>query len=565
MSSTRTTIITTPEHTLDCTPLPQKIDIIRQVRTGKVKPSFSTSEPSGIYKTPHSKPVKVAILGLEGDESAYIPHTGPDNAIMHYPSQHYALWQEEIPQNAHLFTEGAFGENLVSENLHEGNVCIGDTIRVGREVLLQVTKPRQPCYKLNHRFEMKDMSLRSQNLNRTGWYYRVLQGGWLEAGNEMVLVERKYPQWTIKNIQKYLHKDIKNEEAMKELAYLPELGEEIKTIFLNRLTKRKFLDESLRLGIKRDEAEALKWKKYRLVEKKNETPRICSFVFEAVDYNEKPTKVMPGSHIRVKLGENGKLVRAYSVVGGDSNRFELGVALDVDSRGGSKFLHEEVNVGDTLSFSEIKSDFPLNDDANQHILVAGGIGITAFITAAQHLQRHGSKYQLLYAVRSSEDIAFSRYLVPLGGNAIIFDASVGKRLDIPQILRNRDAGTHIYVCGPERLLSAITTAADLANFPKSNIHFEAFTASTSGDPFTVELVNSKRTLEVKQEQTLLDVLRDAGFEVPSSCEVGNCGTCKVEVCSGRVEHRGTGLIEHEKRGSMLSCVSRGIGRIIIDI
>jgi ferredoxin-NADP reductase len=352
---------------------------------------------------------------------------------------------------------------------------------------------------------------------------------------------------------------------MKELAYLPELGEEIKTIFLNRLTKRKFLDESLRLGIKREEAEALKWKQYRLVEKKNETPRICSFVFEAVYYNEKPSKVMSGSHIRVKLGENGKLVRAYSVVRGDSNQFELGVALDVDSRGGSKFLHEEVNVGDTLSFSEMKSDFPLNKDANQHILIAGGIGITAFIAAAQHLQRQGSNYQLLYAVRSSEDIAFSRYLAPLGSNAMVLDASAGKRLDIPWIFRKRDARTHIYVCGPERLLSAITASADQAKFPKANIHFEAFTASTSGDPFTVELAATKKTLEVKEEQTLLDVLRDAGFEVPSSCEVGNCGTCKVEVCSGRVEHRGTGLVEHEKKGSMLSCVSRGIGRIIIDV
>ena len=81
----------------------------------------------------------------------------------------------------------------------------------------------------------------------------------------------------------------------------------------------------------------------------------------------------------------------------------------------------------------------------------------------------------------------------------------------------------------------------------------------------MELAGSKKTLEVKEEQTLLDVLRDAGFEVPSSCEVGNCGTCKVEVCSGRVEHRGTGLIEHEKKSSMLSCVSRGIGKIIIDV
>jgi ferredoxin-NADP reductase len=284
-----------------------------------------------------------------------------------------------------------------------------------------------------------------------------------------------------------------------------------------------------------------------------------------VDYNKKPTKVLPGLHIYIKLGENGKLVRAYSVVGGNSNRFKLGMALSVDSRGGSKFLHKEVNVGDSLSFSEIKSDFPLNNDANQHILITGGIGITAFIAAAQYLQSQGINYQLFYAVRSSKDIAFSRHFIPLGGNTIIFNSSAGKRLDIPQILIKKDNRTHIYVCGPKRLLSAITASANQINFPKSNIHSEAFTASTSRDPFTVELSRSKKTLEVKEEQTLLDVLRDAGFEVPSSCEVSNCGTCKVEICSSKVEYRGTGLIEHKKKGSMLSCVSRGIRRIIIDV
>ena len=74
-----------------------------------------------------------------------------------------------------------------------------------------------------------------------------------------------------------------------------------------------------------------------------------------------------------------------------------------------------------------------------------------------------------------------------------------------------------------------------------------------------------RRAQIGEDETLLEVLRKQLDEVPSSCEVGNCGTCKVTLKSGRVDHRGTALTEEEKLDSMLSCVSRGIGRIAIGI
>jgi len=544
--------------------LPQHVDTLLQVRTGKIKPVFTISERSAIFKTPLKLPVMVTTLGCDGDEQAFKNHGGPDKALMQYASQHYALWKEEIPENTHLFTLGGFGENLVTSNMDETTVCIGDIYRLGKELLIQVSEPRAPCYKLNHRFELKDMSLRSQNRNRTGWYYRVLQQGMLEAGDKIFLVQRTYPQWTIANVQKSLYKDIKNEDEMQELSSMPELGLETRTIFLNRLTKKLFKDDSARL--RGGEGEALQWSPYKLVEKRKETPRISSFVFEAKIPSELVTDIKPGSHIRVKLGKDGKLVRAYSVVGGDSNRFELGVALDKDvSRGGSQYLHECMEVGDELQFSVIKSDFPLQEDADSHVLIAGGIGITAFLETAKYLQEKSLTYHLYYAFRSSEHLAFKRYLDPLADNVTILDGSKGQRLDIPEILGKARPGTHIYTCGPDRLMSAIISTAEAMSFPSSNIHFEAFTASTSGDPFEAELRSSGEVLEVKEEQTLLDVLREAGLEIGSSCEVGNCGTCKVMVCKGKVEHRGTGLMELEKASSMLSCVSRGIGKITIDL
>ncbi|PMD21279.1 PK beta-barrel-protein domain-containing protein-like protein [Hyaloscypha hepaticicola] len=538
---------------------------VLQVRTGKKRPVFGLPNASGIFKIPHPIAVRVSFLGCDGDERGFTGHGGVDKALMWYPSQHYTLWQAELPQNSSLFTVGGFGENIAtqSEELSEEVVCVGDIYKFGAEggVVLQISEPRQPCFMLNHRFEVKDMSLRSQNANRTGWYCRVLEEGNIQAGDSISLIERMHPKWTIKEVQKVLYVDRKNWEAIKELSKMAVLGEEIRTILSNRLKKGVFLDESDRLVCGEDNS----WNEYRLASRKLETERICTFEFEAVSPNESPGRAVAGSHVRVKLGEHGKLVRAYSVVAGNKNAFKVGIALDENSRGGSKHLHEKLKIGDTLIFSQIKTDFPLATDADQHILIAGGIGITAFLITAFYLKEKGLNYHLYYAVRSSQDVAFKSYLRELGNNVTIRNKSKNQRLDISDIIRKASTRTHIYACGPPRLMDGVKVAARTLGFPFSNIHFEAFTARTSGDSFVAELAESKKEIEVKEEQTLLDVLRDAGFDVPSSCEVGNCGTCRVGIRSGRVEHRGTGLLEGEKKGAMLSCVSRGIGRIVLDM
>jgi ferredoxin len=111
----------------------------------------------------------------------------------------------------------------------------------------------------------------------------------------------------------------------------------------------------------------------------------------------------------------------------------------------------------------------------------------------------------------------------------------------------------------------VVATAKKYNLPDSLVHLEQFTITTSGDPFTVELKESKKVIEVGAAQTLLEALRAVGMDIDSSCEVGNCGTCKVDVCSGKVEHKGIGLLENEKDEAMLSCVSRGVGTIVLDL
>lgn len=541
--------------------LPWHSETISEVRTGKIKPLSGLPDTSAIFKNPRQGPIKLGKLGLEGDQQAYEFSGGPDRALLQYNSTHYDAWASELPASAHLFNLGGFGENLTAKHANERNLCIGDVISIGKTVVVQVSLPRQPCFKLNHRFQIKDIARRSQELSRTGWFYRILQEGYIEAGDVMMLVERKNSKWTIAKVQHYLYVEVGNLEAMKELVELESLGAESKTIFANRL-KRNI--ENQKVPLVGDKTGVLDlWADYRLKDKRHETSRISSFLFEAVDPLETPMTVQPGSHVRVKLGNN--LVRAYSVVAGDTNVFELGVSLDRDfSKGGSLYLHDKLKECDVLSVSNITSSFPLSVGADEHILIAGGVGITALVAAARKLEVTGESYHLHYLVRESREIAFSRYLGELGKNVTIYDKSVNKTFDVMRVVAEAGDNSHVYCCGPDRLMVAVADAATQSGLSKKNVHFEAFETLTSGDPFSAELAGSKMIVEVGSTQTLLEVLRDAGLDVPSSCEAGSCGTCKIDVRSGRTNHRGTGLQENERRTAILSCVSRGVGKIVLD-
>lgn len=536
--------------------------ILKEIRTGKTQTVFSAGISSAIYKTPRQGRVYISKLGAEGDEQTFHQHGGPEKALLQYCAAHYTAWKAELPDNKELFSPGGFGENLVCDAVNEEDICIGDVIRIGDEVLASVTEPRAPCYKLNHRFKVKDMSRRSQDSGRTGWLYRILKEGFVQAGDEMVLIERPNPKWSVRRIQHFLYEDMKNEEAMKELVQLEGLGKAIVGIFSNRLTKGL---ESHQGRLEGGDAEEFKeaWSNYVVAAKSYETPRIVSVVFEANVPVQEPKMAEPGSHIRVKLG--GDLVRAYSVVTGNQNRFELGIALSDKSRGGSEYIHQMLKIGDKLSISEITTSFPLHEKADRHILIAGGIGLTAFISLAKECEAKNWPYHLHYLVRSSTDIAFQRYLSEFGDNVTIHNKASGESCDLNAIMHKADSLTHVYCCGSKRLMEAVKQAAEVSDLAKENMHFEAFEVDTSGDPFTATLNKTNRTIKVEARQTLLDVFREAGLEVDSSCEVGNCGSCRVEVLDGRIDHRGSGLMDWEKCTTMLSCVSRGIGSIVLDI
>ncbi|KAI1075164.1 PK beta-barrel-protein domain-containing protein-like protein [Whalleya microplaca] len=554
---------------LDLAPLPPK-DVLLSLRTGKIRPLGGVKGLfSAINKQPHQGKVQLTIQGFVGDERQYIHHLSPDNAIHQYDSRHYEAWNKTLPNREHKFKVGAFGENLSTKYLSESNVCVGDKFRLGPDAVIQVTMNRQPCYKLNHRFEYKKMSSLVQSTGRTGWYYRVLEEGEIRVGDGIELIERINPHWSISRLQHFLYKDMNNMKAASEICELPGLSKEFIELFRKRLSDgAENMNERLQGNF------AVPWLSYKLIEKTPLTPRVHKFIFASEDDNTDQTELQFGRfpHVRLRFGPDSKFTRAYSVVSGDMRSFELGIAKDDNSRGGSTYLHNDVKVGDVLKIA--KGHNSSRKDNNQpmvikrHIFILGGIGVTAFLGEIRALQQTFAEIEIHYAVRERDEAAYLDLLPP--AKTTLYAKNEHQQLNVadlvPSPMNTQSPEAMIYCCGPTSLLEACRAQTKMLGYPGSHTHFEEFggVKTGTGNPFEAEIKATGKILQVPAEMSLLQVLNEAGFEIESSCLVGNCGTCIVDYCKGEVLHQGVALEDEQKETSMLTCVSRGKGRIMID-
>lgn len=177
---------------------------------------------TSIYKIPMPGRVRLGKTNLAGDAQADLRvHGGPDKAVNVYASEHYARWCEELRLAEMPF--GAFGENFTVRGLTEAGVCIGDVYAVGSAVV-QVSQPRRPCWKLARRWGVKDLAARVEATGLTGWYFRVLTEGEVEAGNSLRLVERPHPQWPVEAANLLMTGRRRDVDALHRLAECAELS-----------------------------------------------------------------------------------------------------------------------------------------------------------------------------------------------------------------------------------------------------------------------------------------------------------------------------------------------------
>lgn len=202
--------------------------------------------PSAIDKRPVEHALKVKRDGFEADaQGDRKRHGGAEKAVHHYPYDHYAAWRHETAAPI-LGQSGAFGENLSTTGMDESTVAIGDVFRVGG-ALLEVSQGRQPCWKLNIRFDVADMAKRVQVTGRTGWYYRVLEEGIVSPGDELSLFDRRAPEWTVRRLWHAMYVDALNLDDLAAIAALEPLADTMRRAAAKRLEAGVVEDWSRRL------------------------------------------------------------------------------------------------------------------------------------------------------------------------------------------------------------------------------------------------------------------------------------------------------------------------------
>lgn len=296
----------------------------------------------------------------------------------------------------------------------------------------------------------------------------------------------------------------------------------------------------------------------------------------------------PGSHIDLYF-RDGR-VRQYSLCSDplDRRHYVFAVQREAHGRGGSKAIFERVHVGRILAISEPRNNFPLSQRATRHLLLAGGIGVTPMMAMIHRLRAASQEFVLHYCTRSPERTAFLEELRPLRESGLVFLHHDGgdptKGLDLGALLRPYDEGTHLYYCGPSAFMNAVREAS--AHWPIGTAHFEHFNAppdarnaaapeagcasttagnasETIGVGFQVKLARSGRTFDVPDDKTIVQVLRENGIVVETSCESGLCGTCRARYLSGVPDHRDFVLDDEAKKDQILICCSRSLSNLLV--
>jgi ferredoxin-NADP reductase len=271
----------------------------------------------------------------------------------------------------------------------------------------------------------------------------------------------------------------------------------------------------------------------------------------------------PGSHLQLTLPAGA--IRQYSMCGDltDRSRLTIAVLREANGRGGSRDVWDNLGVGQQVAVDGPRNQFTLRP-AGEYLFIAGGIGITPIISMMRKARSDGVPMKLWYGGRARTSMAYATELeAEFGADVKLVPQDVHGLIDLRAILTEPRPGCLVYACGPEPLLGAVS--ANMAQWPIGSLSVERFVQERataedlSGHAFVI-ICNDGRRVSVPSGTSVLDVLRENGFQLKSSCEGGTCGTCEVRVLAGVPDHRDEVLSdeEHAENDAMMICVSRSV-------
>lgn len=299
-----------------------------------------------------------------------------------------------------------------------------------------------------------------------------------------------------------------------------------------------------------------------------ETSEICCLTLRAPDGADLPP-ADPGAHVEVTTLAG---LRAYSLLATGPNLAEYRIAVkrEDDGQGGSRAIHA-LAVGDTITASAPKNDFPLTGADVPVLLIGGGIGITPLVPMAAALKARGARYALHLCARNATAMAFRDVLTDQHAEAFHpwFDDTA--LADFPALIQTTSPKSHIYICGPRGMIDTVRALAETAGFTPDQIHIELFenSATAEGDTaFEVEIKDSGEVFTIPPGRSIIEVLEEAGIDLVYDCTRGDCGICQTDVIDGVPDHRDVVLSDAERDSGrvMQICVSRAkSARLVLDL
>lgn len=564
---------------------------------------------TGIWKTRVKGPRFVRRLNIDGDgQGDLIGHGGEQRAVLVYQISNYPYWEGQLHRSD--FTFGQFGENFTVEGLADDEVCIGDRYRIG-SALFEVTQPRVTCYRVGIRMDEPRMAALLVSHHRPGFYCRVLQEGWVEAGNEIVKIGYGAEHMTVRETDQLLYLPGHPREQVERALRIPALSVGWQESFRALLAR----DDSLAAqggnpGLAPALGPSPAWTGFRnlgVSRIDRESSDVISLTLESAD--AEPLAVpRPGQFIVMRLPTQSgavPLLRTYSLSGPpEAGYYRVSVKREPNGTG-SRYLHEQLQVGAFLEVAAPRGNFLLRPDDGPIVLLSAGVGATPTLAFLYALAARRSQRPVfwIYGARNGDHHPFRdevRRLLALlpHANAHI---SYSRPRDADRLGEDYDAPGHVtielieelgipraanfYLCGPAGFLSDLSSGLRKLKIAAEQMHTEVF---GSGESLTPGLVKVERRRPhapalapsagpavsfARSEVTtrwdracssLLEFAEACDVPVRWACRTGVCHTCESALVAGAVVYDPEPL-EPPAAGNVLICCAQPEGDVVLDL
>lgn len=519
---------------------------------------------TGIFKAPFEGPVFVSFAGLEGDGQADLRfHGGVHKAVYAYPAEHYHYWKK---QTGRAVPHGAFGENLTVTGLDESTVRIGDIFAVG-EVLLEVSEPRIPCFKLVMRMEAgMDFSTRFLASGRSGIYFRVLREGHISPGDTLTRIESDGTSPSVLEFVALTQWAGRTADRLRRAATARGLSAAWHRNIRNKLSQELTVSLGNRPGEQR----------LRVAGIREETDTVRSIYLVPADGGA-PFNHLAGQFLPITLTDSrgGAIRRSYSISsapGDDALRLTVRLERNQDGTpgAGSSLVHA-LEPGDEIGANPPAGGFHPDPDATSGLVLAGaGIGMTPLVAIASDALARGRKVRIVLSIKDLSELPLREDLAKLEANHPDFQveivqtsgSSAAPRLTADH-LRPFDDHEEVYLCGPPGFVSGLRAQLGKIGVPDWRIFSETFephstTADLNQKPSEVSFSELSGPVS-NHGETLLATAEAHGLAAPSGCRAGSCGLCVTRLKSGKVRY--VELVDNPDQQLVHICVAAPDGAV----